>query len=219
MNSQIYTLLLGVGVVLLPCFAGEKEQQAANSSKSLDGCSISPEYASHNDFNYYILTAYKQMPQKGGYSVKSPAAKNLATKAVVWDSEKGELQVNITQARPSFCSAACYITLLHALKLWERETHSSIPSDAWKMMDVKFGLPDGKLVWGRANANGPSYAKLIHDIDAGESFTNVNDARAGDFLKFFWSEEIGAKERGHMVVFVGTEQKDGKISQMVIPNG
>ena len=210
MHAHIFALLLSGGLALLPCYAAEAEQQKADQSPAHEGCLVSSEHVTRNDFNYYILTAYRQMPQKGGYSVKASAAKNLATKAVVWNAEKGELQVNIAQAQPSFCSAACYIMLLHALKLWEGETHSSLPSDAWKMMDIKYGLPDGKMVWGRANANGPSYAKLIHDIDAGESFTNTNDARAGDFLKFFWTDEIGAKERGHMVVFLGTEQKEGK---------
>ena len=210
MNTHIFALLLSGGLALLSCYAVEVEQQKADQPTAHGERLTSPEHVAHDDFNYYILTAYRQMPQKGGYSVKAPAAKNLATKAVVWDGEKGKLHVNIAQAKPSFCSAACYIMLLHALKLWERETHSSLSSDAWKMMDIKYGLPDGKMVWGRANANGPSYAKLIHDIDAGESFTNINDARAGDFLKFFWTEEIGAKERGHMVVFLGTEQKEGK---------
>ena len=210
MKSRIFALLLSGGLALLSCYSVEAEQQKAAQSTGHEGCLPFPDHVTHNDFNYYILKAYKQMPQKGGYSVKAPSAKNLATKAVVWDAEKGELQVNIAQAQPSFCSAACYIMLLHALKLWEGETHFSLPSDAWKMMDIKYGLPDGKMVWGRANANGPSYAKLIHDIDAGVSFTNINDARAGDFLKFFWTEEIGAKERGHMVVFLGTEQKEGK---------
>ena len=210
MNTHIFALLLSGGLVLLPCYAAEAEQQKAGQPRVREGCLTSLDHVTHNDFNYYILTAHRQMPQKGGYSVKAPSAKNLATRAVVWDVEKGELLVNIAQAQPSFCSAACYIVLLHALKLWERETHSSLPPDAWKMMDIKYGLPDGKLVWGRANANGPSYAKLIHDINAGESFTDINDARAGDFLKFFWTDEIGAKERGHMVVFLGTEQKEGK---------
>lgn len=161
------------------------------------------------DFNRYVLKALSHMPVGGGYSVKAPASKNLSTKAVVWNAATRQLSVNGAEAQPSFCSGACYVVLLHALKLWQQETRGALPAEAWKACDVH-GQADGSGIWGRANANGPGFAKLVHDLDVGDNFSALEQARRGDFLKFFWTEEIGSKERGHMVVFLGVEEKDGQ---------
>lgn len=160
------------------------------------------------DFSNYVQKALSQMPKGGGYSVKAPASKNLSTKAIVWDAASQQLKVNVAEAQPSFCSGACYVLLLHSLKLWQQGTHAPLPPEAWKACDVH-GQGDGYGIWGRANANGPGFAKLVHDLGAGENFTDIKKARPGDFLKFFWTEEIGCKERGHMVAFLGLEEKEG----------
>lgn len=162
------------------------------------------------DFSTCVLRAVSHMPQGGGYSVKATAAKNLSTKAVVWDETAQKLAIDVQAAQPSFCSGASYLTLLHALEIWQTAAGKKLPAAAWKAMDVK-GQADGAGVWGRANANGPGFAKLVHDLQAGINFTDINAAKPGDFLKFFWNQEIGAKERGHMVVFLGTEQKEGQL--------
>jgi hypothetical protein len=44
----------------------------------------------------------------------------------------------------------------------------------------------------------------------GWSFENWSEAQAGDFLKIFWTEEIGKKEFGHLVVYLGTRKKGGQ---------
>ena len=49
------------------------------------------------------------------------------------------------------------------------------------------------------------------DVGAGVNFTDIALARPGDFLKIFWTPEIGRKERGHLVVYLGTEKKNGNI--------
>src|SRR6185312_14071725 len=36
------------------------------------------------------------------------------------------------------------------------------------------------------------------------NFTSLEEARPGDFLKIFWHDEIGARETGHSVVYLGT---------------
>ena len=166
--------------------------------------------AQQQALNAMVLQALADMPGNGGYSVGASAAKRLANQAVVWNEADHALKLNLKAAQPSFCSAACYIALLRSLQLWQQSGAGSLPPAAWKAMDVALGTPDGKGVWGRANANGPGFAKLVHDLGAGVNFTELQQARAGDFLKFFWNGEIGARERGHIVVFLGTAEVDGQ---------
>lgn len=160
--------------------------------------------------NSCVLKAVSLMPKNGGYAVSATAARNLANQAVVWDEASLSLQLTPRAAQPSFCSAACYVALLGSLQLWQQSGAGKLPPAAWKAMDVALGTPDGKGVWGRANANGPGFAKLVHDLGAGVNFTDMQQARPGDFLKFFWNQEIGVKERGHIVVFLGTAEVDGQ---------
>jgi hypothetical protein len=68
---------------------------------------------------------------------------------------------------------------------------------------------DGEGIWGRWNANGPGTARLFHELSLGRNFNNFADARPGDFMKIFWSNEVGKAERGHSVIFLGTENRQG----------
>jgi hypothetical protein len=68
---------------------------------------------------------------------------------------------------------------------------------------------DGEGVWGRWNANGPGTPRLFHELGLGRNFTAFTDAKPGDFLKIFWTDEVGKSERGHSVIFLGLETKDG----------
>lgn len=161
-------------------------------------------------FSLILLKTVAAMPRNGGYSVSDQTIDNLSFKAVVWNDSLRRLDLNMQAAQPSFCSAACYLVLLNAVKRWQQETRTAWPAAAWQALDIT-RQEDGRGVWGRANANGPGFAKLVHDIGAGVSFTDIRKARAGDFLKFFWTEDIGCKERGHMVIYLGAVQKDGGI--------
>ncbi|MGC1480425.1 MAG: hypothetical protein WA771_07970, partial [Chthoniobacterales bacterium] len=69
---------------------------------------------------------------------------------------------------------------------------------------------DGVGVWGRWNANGPGAARLIDLVGAGRSFTDLDSARPGDFLKIFWRDAVGKFERGHLVVYLGKGSVDGE---------
>lgn len=162
-------------------------------------------------FGAYVLRAVAAMPRGGGYSTDDDAKEALACKALVWDAEAQMLRIDSQQAQPTFCSAACYVVLLHALKQWSVACKRPLPPQAWQLMAASLRQPDGLGVWGRANANGPGFAKLIADTRAGVNFTSPSLARPGDFLKFFWSDAIGAEERGHMVVFLGTEKVKDKV--------
>ena len=82
-------------------------------------------------------------------------------------------------------------------------------AQVWESLRVEETHPDGYLSWGRFNSNGPGCAKWVHDLRAGFNFTDPKLALPGDFLKIFFSSQIGAQERGHLVVFLGLEQLRG----------
>lgn len=160
-------------------------------------------------FSTFVLKACKEMPVGGGYKANSDTIRTLSSKAVYWDEQAQRLHVELPAAQPSFCSAACYVALLRAFELWQQHIRRHLPPQAWQALDIA-EQKDGIGIWGRANANGPGFAKLVHDLGAGVNFTELQQARAGDFLKFFWNGEIGARERGHIVVFLGTAEVDGQ---------
>ncbi len=163
------------------------------------------------DFNSYILRAVAEMPSGGGYASDRAAEIRLARRGVVWDERGKSLVISPQGASPTFCSAACYMVLLRAMRTWEREEHRALSAELWRALRVEETHPDGTLSWGRFNANGPGCAVWVHDLRAGVNFSSLSLARPGDFLKFFFTEQLGAGERGHLVVFMGTEQRDGEL--------
>lgn len=164
--------------------------------------------ASAADFSALtVQTLNNDMPKNGGYGAGGGAGANLR-KAVMWNEEAKRLDINPSIAKPIFCSGACYLLLVKTLQNWEKSGAGKLTPEAWKQLAVR-AQADGVGVWGRANANGPGFSKLVHDLKAGVNFTDINQARPGDVLKFFWSEEIGAKERGHIVIYLGHYVKGG----------
>jgi len=71
------------------------------------------------------------------------------------------------------------------------------------------GQPDGRGVWGRWNANGPGTARLFHELGLGRNFDDFDEARPGDFMKIFWTREVGSHEWGHSVIYLGRETRGG----------
>ena len=70
---------------------------------------------------------------------------------------------------------------------------------------------DGEGVWGRWNANGPGTARLFYELGLGRNFTDFNQAQPGDFMKIFWNKNVGRRESGHSVIFLGTVNRlDGQ---------
>lgn len=169
-----------------------------------------PAAAAQTDFSQHVLWVIKnKMPTGGGYSATKATVNRLPGNAVSWDVTHQRLSISPYNARPSFCSGACYLVLLQALQRWEQLSGIKLPAEAWQACNIAVDQPDGHGVWGRANANGPGLAKLVADIGAGVNFTDPALARPGDFLKIFWTPEIGAYERGHLVVYLGTTKKSG----------
>lgn len=158
-------------------------------------CGLVPVLA--EDFNSIVLEQVARMPSGGGYATTREA--HTALNSAVGDV----FEVRPERAVPSYCSGATYLVFLNALKAAAGE--GSLPWEALRPRAV----PDGVGIWGRWNSNGPGTARLFHELGLGENFTEYERARAGDFLKIFWNDAVGKKERGHLVVYLGLEDKDG----------
>jgi hypothetical protein len=161
--------------------------------------------AAKADINALVLKAIEQMPSGGGYETSSEATANLGKAATLTDA--GFLRLSPSLAVPSFCSSATYLVLLKVVKNLVQSNHMVIDKAALRSL-LCSGQPDGVGVWGRWNANGPGTARLFYELNAGDNFTDIAKALPGDFLKIWWTNQIGAKERGHLVVFQGTRQDE-----------
>ena len=53
------------------------------------------------------------------------------------------------------------------------------------------------------------FRSLFHEMNLGENFDDFAEAQPGDFMKIFWSRQVGKRETGHSVIFMGTEMRDG----------
>ncbi len=154
------------------------------------------------DWNPVVLAAVREMPKGGGYAANGAASQRLCDAAAVSD---GMLRVRPALAGASYCSAATYLVLLKVVQ--RGQAAGRLKLDAGPLAPAM--QRDGEGVWGRWNANGPGTARLFHELGLGRNFTSWSEARPGDFLKIFWRDAVGSDEFGHLVVYLGTETKDG----------
>lgn len=154
-------------------------------------------------FNAYVLRALAAIPPGGGYAVTSSAGAKLSRAIRIADD--GSLNLAPAGARPSFCSSATYLVFLSALAEMEKTHAMMLRAEIAKKLMVE-NQPDGVGVWGRWNANGPGTARFFHELQLGRNFTDIAAAQPGDFLKVWWTDAIGAREKGHSVIFLGTER-------------
>ena len=157
------------------------------------------------DFNAIVLEQIRKMPEGGGYATTRES--HQALNSAVALSPLG-LRVESSKAQPSYCSGATYLLFLKTLAEAEKQGLCPPASSSSESLLPK-AMPDGVGIWGRWNANGPGTARLFHELGLGKNFTSWERARPGDFMKIFWSSDVGKKERGHSVVFLGMEMKDG----------
>lgn len=157
------------------------------------------------DYNSFVLQAVASMPKGGGYSLGADAAKALR-KAIVLDD--GKIRIDMAEPIPSFCSGATYIVFMKTLQLIQKDQ----PGWTKQVLEALLakGQSDGTGAWGRWNSNGPGTARLFFELGAGRNSQDWSQARPGDFLKIFWNQNIGHKESGHSVVFMGTRLVSGK---------
>lgn len=178
-------------------------------------------------WNSLVLREIAEVADFGGYYTSGTGGPyNQSTYQAMnraFSQSGGRAVIDMEKARPSFCSSACYMILLKALSDYNG---GSLGASAWTSLRpyTVSGMQyppqdDGVGCWGRANANGPGMAVLVKELGAGKNIYIGNrseygsassywnawaNASPGDFLKIFRSNAIGASERGHMVVFIGS---------------
>jgi len=155
--------------------------------------------------NDLVLDQIKQMPRGGDYSASHLATLRLQEAA---HFEQGKFFIMPDAASPSYCSGATYLVFLKVLEKL-RDTGKLTLDDSVLAKLVIRGQPDGVGIWGRWNANGPGTARLFHELNLGRNFVDFEAAKPGDFMKIFWTHEIGATEHGHSVVFLGLDNIHG----------
>ena len=158
-----------------------------------------------SDFNALVLEQIRTMPDGGGYATTREAHTALSASV---QPGSDSVAIQAAKACPSYCSGATYLVFLKTLLAAEKEGLVPPLGEVWSALAPK-SSPDGVGIWGRWNANGPGASRLFHELQLGRNFTSYTEARPGDFLKIFWSDAVGKKERGHLVVFLGEEEKDG----------
>ena len=153
------------------------------------------------DCNAVVLAQVQAMPRGGGYSAGRTALERLSGAV---EARNGSLAVRPAGATPSFCSEATYLVFLKTVEALA----GNLGEQTAETLLVR-AQADGHGVWGRWNANGPGTARLFRELGLGRNFDDPGAARPGDFLKIFWSPEVGCRERGHSVIYLGREWRDG----------
>jgi hypothetical protein len=156
-------------------------------------------------FNDLILEQIKTMPHGGQYSASRVATLRLQSAA---HFESGKFFVLPEAASPSYCSGATYLVFIKTIEALRNRGSVALDFATLEQLMIR-GQRDGQGIWGRWNANGPGTARLFHEIALGQNFDDFAQAQAGDFMKIFWSPEVGRAEHGHSVIFLGMEQQYG----------
>ena len=160
---------------------------------------------SADDLNALILDQIKQMPQGGRYSVSRFAKIRLQSAA---HFESGKFFILPSAPYPSFCSGATYLVFIKTIETLRARGDLHLDFATLEQLIIR-DQRDGEGIWGRWNANGPGTGRLFHELGLGHNFDNFNEARPGDFMKIFWSREVGKAEHGHSTIFLGMENRLG----------
>lgn len=158
-----------------------------------------------DDCNAAVLRAINTIPTGGAYATNAEA--NLALASAIGLGRQG-LLLEPVKAQPSYCSGATYLAFLGAVREFLNAGALQLDEPARADLLVQ-GQRDGEGIWDRWNANGPGTARLFAELKLGRNFTDWSQARTGDFMKIFWTTEIGKFERGHSVVYLGPKTIGG----------
>jgi hypothetical protein len=153
------------------------------------------------DYNSLVLEQIKHMPQGGRYSVSHVAKIRLQSSA---HFESGKFFILPSQASPSFCSGATYLVFIRTIEAMRAIGQLQLDYSTLERLIIR-DQHDGEGIWGRWNANGPGTARLFHELQLGRNFDNFDQAKPGDFMKIFWSRQVGRNEHGHSTIFLGIE--------------
>src|SRR5437773_5311038 len=160
------------------------------------GFAISANAASYNSL---ILEQMRKMPSGGKYSVSHFAKIKLQSAA---HFESGKFFVIPTKPYVSFCSGATYLVFIKTVEELRDRGQLQLDFATLNQLVIR-DQHDGEGVWGRWNANGPGTARLFYELGLGRNFSDFAQARPGDFMKIFWSKNVGRRESGHSVIFLG----------------
>ena len=158
---------------------------------------------SHADANETVVALLESMPSGGGYLATNAGTHDLQSAVQV---RAGRLDVNPSAARSTYCSGATYLVFVRAIQ--SSLSRNALEGPVAEALAVR-SQPDGVGIWGRWNANGPGTACLFRELGLGHNFTSFDAARRGDFMKIFWSDAVGRRERGHSVIYLGRFQQNG----------
>ena len=140
------------------------------------------------------------MPKGCGYDASQAAVDRLASSVYL---KNGIIRQDLKAAKSTFCSGATYLVFLRTIEQL-RLRNSIFLSEGKYARFANLGVKDGEEIFGRWNANGPGAAKLFSDLKCGINFTSYDHAHPGDFMKIWWTNAIGKKERGHSVIYLGS---------------
>ena len=158
------------------------------------------------DCNATVLREIGEMPLGGEYGTTRVATIALIRAA---HFESGKFFVLPAPDSPSFCSGATYLVFLKTIEQLRRDGRVKLNPDALESLVIQEGQRDGQGIWGRWNANGPGTARLFYELNLGPNFISFSNALPGDFMKIFWTGEVGSTEHGHSVVYLGKEMRNG----------
>ena len=222
---MIGAILLGLSV---PHFCAQAQTDPGGPTVILGGpaagaqapMKVSAAPSPSRDMNALILDAVRAMPTGGSYRANVASLTSLRRAIQATNSR---LVIDPAQATPNFCSGATYLAFLSVLIQLNRDGRLPLDENVLTALLVQEHQADGAGIWGRWNANGPGTARLFHEADLGRNFTSFEEARPGDFMKVWWNDEIGARESGHSVVYLGrTTRADGEYVEYWssnMPNG
>ena len=177
-----------------------------------------------DEFIEDIFKAILTVEPLGGYDTSK--TKSAIFNQSVWDGidaavnvSNGEVNINLAAARPSFCSEACYLILLKALRDWDDENLNNnlknnlnlkaISQEAWANLKPYVRRDDNALwpyqddgmgCWGRANANGPGMAVLCAQLGAGENIY-IGAKSEYDNISQYWADWDRAKPGDFLKIF------------------
>jgi hypothetical protein len=162
-------------------------------------------FAAGENLNALVLEQVKHMPSGGRYSVSHHAKIKLQSSA---HFESGKLFKLPKAPFPSFCSGATYLVFIKTIEALRERGQLKLDFATLDQLVVR-NQRDGEGVWGRWNANGPGTARLFHELGLGPNFDDFAQAQPGDFMKIFWNKNVGRRESGHSVIFLGMESRAG----------
>jgi hypothetical protein len=158
-----------------------------------------------DNLNSLVVEQLKQMPKGGKYSVSHFAKIKLQSAA---HFESGKFFILPSAASPSFCSGATYLVFIRTVEALRDKGQLSLDFSTLEQLIIR-DQRDGEGIWGRWNANGPGTARLFYELGLGRNFVSFDEAQPGDFMKIFWSRQVGRREHGHSAIYLGRETRAG----------